>query len=381
MNENVSLGRIAGIRVGLNWSLFVVIALIAWSLATGQFPSQAPHLAAGAYWAAGVVAAILFLASLLAHELAHSLVAQRRGVRVEGITLWLFGGVSRLSGEANSAGAEALITVVGPLTSLVLGGLFLVIGAVLAAAQAPALVTATISWVGTINLILAIFNLIPAFPLDGGRVLRALLWAQTGDPIRATSIAARVGMAFAFVLIGLGIVDFLVSGNVVGGIWLVFLGWFLLGAARSEEASGLLRQALDHVTVGDVMTADPIAAPDYISVDELVNRFVFGHRHATFPTQDLSGNLTGLVTLASVKRVATERRAGTRVREIICPLDQVPTAAPQDSLISLLGRLGGCSEGRALVLRDGRLVGVVSPSDVSRVVQRSSSGRAQPVGV
>ena len=379
MTESLSLGRIFGIRVGLNWSLLVVIALIAWTLATGSFPSSAPGYGAGAYWIAGLVAAVVFLASLLAHELAHSIVAQRRGVRVDGITLWLFGGVSRLSGEANSARAETLITVVGPLTSLVLGGLFLLAGAGLAGAGASKLVVATVNWIGAINLTLGIFNLLPAFPLDGGRILRALIWARSGDRIRATSIAARVGMGFALLLIALGIISFLLSGNVIGGLWMVFLGWFLLGAARSEESSGLIRQALDHVSVGDVMTPNPTLVPDYITVDELVNRFLFADRHTTFPTQDFGGNLTGLVTLAGIKRLPLDRRAATRVREIACPLPQVPTAAPEDSLLSLIARMGGCAEGRALVLRDGKLAGIVSPSDVSRAVQRSSAGRAQPV--
>jgi Zn-dependent protease/CBS domain-containing protein len=381
MTESLTLGRIFGIRVGLNWSLVVVIALIAWTLATGSFPADAPGLGAGAYWAAGVVAAVVFLASLLAHELAHSIVAQRLGVRVDGITLWLFGGVSRLSGESNSARSEALITVVGPLTSLVLGAVFLVIGVGLSAAGAPRLVVATANWLGTINLTLAIFNLIPAFPLDGGRILRSLLWARSGDKIRATTIAARVGMGFAFLLIALGVLEFLVFGSVVGGLWMVFLGWFLLGAARSEEAAGLIRQGLDGVMVGDVMTPNPTQVPDYITVDDLVNRHLFADRHTTFPTQDFGGNLTGLVTLAGVKRVPADRRAATRIRDIFCPLPQVATAAPDDSLVSLLGRMGGCGEGRALVLRDGRLVGIVSPSDVSRAVQRSSAGRAQPSGV
>ena len=159
---------------------------------------------------------------------------------------------------------------------------------------------------------------------------------------------------------------------------MVFLGWFLLGAARSEESSGLIRQALDHVSVADVMTPNPILVPDYITVDELVKRFLFADRHTTFPIHDFGGNLTGLVTLAGIKRVPADRRATVRIRDIFCPLPQVATAAPDDSLVSLLGRLGGCSEGRALVLQDGKLVGIVSPSDVSRAVQRSSAGRAQP---
>ena len=381
MDDSLSLGRIAGIRVGLNWSVLLVVALIAWSLGSGFFPSEVSGRAAGWYWAAGVTAAVLFIASLLAHELAHSLVAQRMGVRVEGITLWLFGGVSRLTGEAHSARAEALITAVGPITSLVVGGLFFLVGFGLSAGRTPGLAAATVNWLGAINIILAIFNLIPAFPLDGGRILRAVVWARTGDRVGATRTAARVGIAFAFLMIAGGVIDFLVSGNIVGGVWLVFLGWFLLSAARAEESGLLLRQALGGVTVGNVMTADPIQAPDYISVAELLDRFVFAYRHTTFPTQDLEGRLTGLVTLSAVKNVAGQARATTRVRDIACPLKEVPTATPEDSLISLLGRLSGCSEGRALVLRDGKLVGVVSPSDVSRAVQRSSLRGTSPSAV
>ena len=162
---------------------------------------------------------------------------------------------------------------------------------------------------------------------------------------------------------------------------MVFLGWFLLSAARAEESGLLLRQALGGVTVADVMTADPIQAPDYITVAELLDRFVFAYRHTTFPIHDLEGRLTGLVTLPAVKKVAEQARASTRVRDIACPLEEVPTATPDDSLASLLGRLTGCSEGRALVLRDAKLVGVVSPTDVSRAVQRSSVRGTRPSAV
>src|SRR5713226_5288284 len=173
MNENVSLGRIAGIHVGFNWSLVVVAALIAWSLATSLLPSAAPGQAAGAYWAAGVISAFVFLASLLAHELAHSVVAMRRGVRVEGITLWLFGGVSRFSSDTNSPGTQALITFVGPLTSLALGVVFYI--ASIAVGGGTGLVPVTLSWLGYINITLGVFNLVPAFPLDGGRLLQSLI--------------------------------------------------------------------------------------------------------------------------------------------------------------------------------------------------------------
>ena len=224
MNESWSLGRIAGIHVGLNWSLLVVAALIAWSLATGLLPSAAPGQSSGAYWTAGVVSAVVFLASLLAHELAHSVVAVRRGVRVEGITLWLFGGVSRFSTESSSPGAQALITFVGPLTSLLLGVVFFVASAAAGGDAHPGLVAATLSWLGYINIALGVFNLVPAFPLDGGRLLQSLIWLRSGDRLRATRIAARIGMVFAYLLIAYGLASFLLAGNLIGGIWSVFLG-------------------------------------------------------------------------------------------------------------------------------------------------------------
>jgi Zn-dependent protease/CBS domain-containing protein len=376
MNENVSLGRIAGIHVGFNWSLLVVAALIAWSLATSLLPSASPGQPTGAYWAAGVISAFVFLASLLAHELAHSIVAMRRGVKVEGITLWLFGGVSRFSSETNSPGTQALFTFVGPLTSLVLGAIFYVISIAAGGGTHPGLAAATLSWLGYINISLGVFNLVPAFPLDGGRLLQSLIWLRTGDRLRATRIAARIGMGFAYLLIAYGLASFVFAGSVVGGVWSVFLGWFLLGAARSEEAGGLLREALNGISVRDVMSPNPEQAPDNITVEDALHGYVLASRHSTFPTHDASGRLSGLLTLAALKNVAPEARATTLVKDVACPLDSVSTASPGDPASNLLGVSDGCSEGRTLVVDGGHVVGIISPSDISMLVRRSLSGRS-----
>src|SRR5258706_4340979 len=375
MNENLSLGRIFGIHVGLNWSLLVVAALIAWSLATGILPPAAPGHSSETYWVAGVVSAFVFLASLLAHELAHSVVATRRGVRVEGITLWLFGGVSRFSSETNSPGAQALITFVGPLTSLVLGAAFYLVS--VAVGGGSGLVPVTLSWLGYINITLGVFNLVPAFPLDGGRLLQSLIWLRTGDRLRATRIAARIGMGFAYLLIAYGLATFVFSGSLVGGLWSVFLGGFLLSAARSEEAGGLIRQALAGLTVADVMTPNPVQAPDDITVEDALHGYVLASRHSTFPTHDAGGRLSGLLTLTALKNVAPDARATTLLKQIICPLDSVATAGPTDPVTNLLGASGGCSEGRTLVIDGGRLVGIISPTEINRLLQRSLSGRPQ----
>jgi Zn-dependent protease/CBS domain-containing protein len=375
VNENLSLGRIAGIHVGLNWSLLVVAALIAWSLATGILPPAAPGETSGAYWTAGVVSAFVFLASLLAHELAHSIVAMRRGVRVDGITLWLFGGVSRFSSDTNSPGSQALITFVGPLTSLVLGVLFFLASVAVGGGAHPGLVAATLSWLGYINILLGVFNLLPAFPLDGGRLLQSLIWLRTGDRLRATSIAARIGMIFAYLLIVYGLASFIFADNVIGGVWSVFLGWFLLSAARAEEAGGLMRQALSGISVAEVMTPNPVQAPDDISVEDALHAYVLASRHSTLPTHDATGRLSGLLTMAALKNVAPDARAKTLVNEVMCPLGRVSTAGPADPIANLLGLPGGCSEGRTLVIDNGQLVGIVSPSDINGLLKRSLSGR------
>jgi Zn-dependent protease/CBS domain-containing protein len=377
MNENLSLGRIAGIHVGLNWSLLVVGALIAWSLATSILPSAAPGQTSGAYWTAGAVSAFVFLASLLAHELAHSVVAMRRGVRVEGITLWLFGGVSRFSSDTGSPGSQALITLVGPLTSLILGGLFFLLSAAFGGGSRQALLPPTLAWLGYINIVLGLFNLIPAFPLDGGRLLQSLLWLGTGDRQRATSIAARIGMVFALLLIAYGLASFLVAGNLFSGIWSVFLGWFLLSAARSEETGGLIRQGLYGISVAQVMTPNPVQAPDDISVEDALHGYALASRHSTFPTHDAAGRLTGLLTLAALKNVAPGARSTTVTRDVMCPVDQVSTAGPGDPVTNLLGISDGCGQGRTLVFDGGRLVGIISPSDIQGLLQRSLSRRSQ----
>jgi Zn-dependent protease/CBS domain-containing protein len=342
-------------------------------------PAAAPGQTSGAYWTAGVVSAFVYLASLLAHELAHSVVAVRRGVRVEGITLWLFGGVSRFSSESSSPGAQALITFVGPLTSLLLGAVFVLASIAVGGGANPGLVAATLAWLGYINILLGVFNLLPAFPLDGGRILQSLIWLRTGDRLRATNIAARIGMGFAFLLIAYGLLTFFAAGGLFGGVWSVFLGWFLLSAARSEQTGALMRQALSGISVAEVMTPNPVQAPDDISVEEALHGYILTSRHSTFPTHDGSGQLSGLLTLAALKNVAPNARATTLIKEIICPLDRVSTVRPADPAANLLSVSDGCSEGRTLVVDNGRLVGIISPSDINRLLQRSMSGRSQPL--
>lgn len=367
MNDSIHLGRLAGIRVGANWSLLVVFALITWSLAAAQLPLEVPHQPAAAYWAVAVVAALLFFVSLLAHEMGHALLARAMGIEIEGITLWLFGGVARFRADAAGAGAELRIAAVGPGVSLGLAVVFLLLGSALGAAGAPALVVAGAGWLGVVNAVLGIFNLLPAFPLDGGRVLRAVLWMRSGRRRAATDAATRVGAVFAYLMIGLGIVFFFL-GDFVNGVWLAFLGWFLLMAARAEAEGAITRDALAGVRVADVMTPDPLTVPGWMSVDELVQRHLLAQRHSSYPIVDLDGRPQGLVTLDVLRRVPPERRAATRLADVAHPLSTVVAARPDEPFSELVGRMGSGPGGRALVFDGGRLVGIVSPTDVARVL-------------
>lgn len=367
MEQSIRLGRIAGIEIGLNWSLLLVFWLVAWSLAAARFPSQFTGYPTAVYWVAGVATAVVFFASLLAHELSHAVVARRAGVRVEGITLWLFGGVARFRGEAMTPREELRIAVVGPLMSLVLAGAFALVAFLLDAAGVPDLIVGTAAWLGFINAILAIFNLVPAFPLDGGRVLRAVLWGRNKTRLAATRTAALAGRVFGYLLIGFGLFQFAFAA-VLGGVWFVFLGWFLLGAAQAEESQTMLRSALKDVSVEDIMSADPIAVPVSTSVDSFINDYVMRHHFSTFPVKDEAGAIVGLVTIGRVKQVAHEERSRVSIDRVACSLEDVGVAAPDEPAVAVLERMQSCPDGRALVLEDNSLRGIVSPRDVQRAL-------------
>ncbi len=373
MEESFRIGTVAGIRVGANWSLLVVFWLISLGLADGRFPDEAPGYEPNVYWAAALTTAALFYAGLLAHELSHAVVARRAGVCVEGITLWLFGGMTKVRADTQSPTVELRVAVAGPLVSLAAAAGMAAVALLADASRAPALVVTMASWLAHINLILAAFNLIPAAPLDGGRVLRSLLWRRHGDQLRATVTAARAGRAFGYLLVAAGLVAF-AAGAGIGGLWSLFLGWFLIMAARAEEADATLRGALAGVTVGDVMTADPVVAPGWLTLDAFLDEYVLRHRFSAFPIESFDGRLDGLVTLARLKQVPADERSVVRARHVACPMEEVPTASPDEPLVALLRRMGGRSEGRALVMDGDRLVGILTPTDVARAIEVATLG-------
>ncbi|MGD1282242.1 site-2 protease family protein [Mycobacterium seoulense] len=368
MRDAIPLGRIAGFPVNVHWSVLVILWLFTWSLAS-TLPGTVRGYSPVAYWAAGACGALVLLASLVAHELAHAVVARRAGVAVGSVTLWLFGGVTTLGGEAKTPRAAFRIAIAGPATSLALAALFGGLVAALQTLGAAPIVVGVASWLAGINLLLGLFNLLPGAPLDGGRVLRAFLWRRHGDSVRASIGAAHAGRVVAFILIGLGLAEFLVGG-LVGGVWLAFIGWFIFAASREEETRISTQQMFAGVRVADAMTARPHTAPGWITVDDFVQRYVLGDRHSAYPVVDQSGSVSGLITLRQLRDVAPGRRATTTVGEIAQPLHEVPSGAPQEPLTALLERMAPAGpRSRALVFEGGQVVGIVTPTDVARLIE------------
>jgi Zn-dependent protease/predicted transcriptional regulator len=313
---------------------------------------------------------------LLAHELAHALVARRAGLPVEGITLWALGGVSKLGGDSPDAPTELRIAVVGPLTSLALGLLFFAITVSGAALGVPDLLVATLGWLATINVVLGLFNLIPAFPLDGGRVLRAILWKSHGDRLRATRTASTAGRVFGYALVGLGVVAFM-SGLVVNGLWLALLGWFVINIARAERLQIEQHELLRGVTVADVMTREPFSVPPDIDVQRLLEQYVLTERYSSYPVVGPNGRFLGLTTLDAIRRVPPDRRSQTPVLAAAFAADDVVQVSADALLEQVLPRLASTRAGRIVVVQDGRLIGLVSHTDVVSYLERSSLARAR----
>jgi Zn-dependent protease/CBS domain-containing protein len=370
---------VGGVPVGVHWSLAVIFGLITWELADVVLPGINGSAGRPAYWVAAVVAAVLFLASLLAHEASHAVVARLNRVGVRSITLWLFGGVAQLEGEAPSPGADFAIAAVGPGTSISLAGVFGAAQILFERAGVHGLAVDVVSWLWQINLLLAAFNLIPAAPLDGGRILRAGLWKKSKDRARASVLAARAGLGFGVLLVVGGVVEFIAGSPI--GLWPALLGWFLFSAARSEENAARHRQAVEGLPVGAVMSPHPPVVPSSMTVAELLAgpiHWWYGAQVAAVTAP--SGWVEGVVTLERIRRVPESARATTPLGAIAEAGDVVPVARPDEPMPEVLERMYVAGGRPAVVLDpDGRVVGTVSLDDVARAdVQHRSPAPAWP---
>jgi Zn-dependent protease/CBS domain-containing protein len=373
MNGNLTLGRLGGVQVRINWSWFVVFALIVWSLAAAVFPSQNPELSDGVHLAMGVIAALLFFASVLLHELGHAWQARREGVEIDGITLWLFGGVAQFKGAFPNPGAEFRIAIAGPVVTLVLSVGFVL----LALARLPSAADGVAAWLGYINLSLLVFNLIPALPLDGGRVLRAALWRARRDLGWATRIAADIGRGFGYLFIALGVAMFIVEGS-FSGAWLAFIGWFLLMAATAEARYVAAEQALAGIQVGDLMARHPVTVDPDLTVGRFMDEIARSRRFTTYPVVDRSGRPIGLLAFSSVAAVPRSEWDVRRVRESMTPLDQVPLLTEATRAVDALADLSSTpGANRGLVVDNGHLEGLLSITDIARPLEARRPPRPQ----
>lgn len=375
--RGLTVGRIFGFEISVDFSWLIIVALVVWSFSAVVFPSVLPDLTGRAHLIMGVVAGALFFASLLLHEIAHSLMARAKGVEVEGITLFLFGGVSRMRDEARTATDEFLIAGVGPLASIAIGAAFWILYALGGALGWSAPVLEVARYLALLNVALAVFNLLPGFPLDGGRLFRALLWWWRDDLEEATRIASAGGQALGILIALFGLLQ-LFAGNLIGGLWLGVIGWFLLNAARTSYRQHVLRAGLEGVTARDAMTADPEVVSPNISVGKLVEDHFFRQKHGSYPVVE-DGEPVGLVTMEETGQVERDRWDAVRVREVMIPYGEEIRVRPDEELFEVIRKLGESPARRVLVVdEDGRLRGILTARDVTAWLALRTGHRPPP---
>jgi Zn-dependent protease/CBS domain-containing protein len=365
--KSYTLFTLMGFRVRANVSWLFLALLVMWSLAAGFFPAVYPGLEPAVYWAMGLAGMIGLFFSLLFHEFSHSLVARRRGMEISGITLFLFGGVAEMTAEPPDPKSEFWIAIVGPASSVLLAGVFYAIAVVMQAQGLPSHIFGVASYLGFINIILAAFNMVPGYPLDGGRVLRAALWGWKGDIRWATRWASGVGQAFGLVLVGLGILAVL-TGNFVGGMWWFLIGLFVRAAASAAYQQLLVQQALQGEKVRRFMAKEPMTVSPDTSVHDFIENYLYKHDYDVFPiTRD--GRLVGCASLRQAKTVPRERWNDVRVGDICETCGDANTVDATADASDALAKMQQSNNGRLMVTERSRLVGVLTLKDLLRYLQ------------
>ncbi len=362
--RNIHLFTLYGFSVGIDLSWFFLAVLVAWSLASYLFPSYYGGYSAGVYWAMGVAGAIGLFLSIVFHEFWHSMVARRSGLPMKGITLFIFGGVAEMEDEPASAGAEFFMAIVGPISSLVLGGIFWLLYRGAAVAGWSASVWGVLQYLGWLNIILAVFNLIPAFPLDGGRVLRSILWAIKGNLRWATGVAAAFGSAFGILLIILGFFTFL-GGGFITGVWYFLIGLFVRSAARMSYRQVLIRGALGGESIARFMEPNPIVVPPSLSLRQLVDDYFYRYHYKMFPVA-ADGRLMGCITTTQIKDVPRQEWDQRHVQEVLTSCSVENTIPPDTDAMKALAIMNRTGNSRLLVVEGDHLMGVITLKDMLR---------------
>ncbi len=362
--KQIKLFNLFGFRVSIDLSWIIVALLVTWSLAEEMFPRYIEGLPSQTYWWMGALGAAGLFASIIVHELFHSLVARRFGLRMRGITLFLFGGVAEMESEPPSAKSEFFMSIAGPITSVVLGLIFFGIYLVGSAGGWPKPAIGILFYVGAINIILAGFNLVPAFPLDGGRVLRSALWYWKGSLRWATRVASQIGSIFGIVLIVLGVIYF-IRGAFLGGIWWALIGLFIRKASQMSYQRVLIRRALEGETVRRFMKREPVTVPPDISIKDLVEEYVYKHHFKMYPvTKD--GGLVACITTKEIKAVPRDKWAERKVADVARPCSPENSIGPETDATTALSLMGKTGQSRLMVIEGGRLVGLIALKDLLR---------------
>lgn len=362
MESSVKIGRVAGIEIGLHYSWLIIAGLTAWSLSTLYFPFRHPHVPPSTSWLLGSVSALLLFAAVLIHELSHALVAQARGLRVRSITLFIFGGVANMGGEPQRPQSELLIAIAGPAASLALAAISFAVA--LFFGDNSWRVEVIAEYMGMVNFTLAMFNMLPGFPLDGGRVLRSLLWQITGDVRWATKVAAMVGTLVAYLFIAFGVWQ-AVTGNLLNGIWAAAIGWFLSNAAAASMPPGARRHGPVGVRVADVMQSDPLYVAEDATLDNLIEQHLLHHNLTGLPVVR-DNCLVGMVTLRDITKAPRTQWSTTAVGTVMTPQEQMQAIGPWDDLSLAIRLLATDELDRVPVIEKGLLVGVLSRGDIVR---------------
>ena len=356
-----------GIPVRIHYTLWLVFILIAWSLAYGYMPRQYPGLDVVTYWAIGIASVIVLFASVLIHELSHSYIAKKNGLPIARITLFFFGGVSEMTGEPQDAGLEVRMAAAGPLMSLLIAGVLGALWYISELANVPIPVIATLGYGALINAALAVFNLVPAFPLDGGRVFRGSLWKRSGNLIGATSTATRVSEALSLLFMLGGFVA-IIFGDFVDGIWIVVLGWFIKSGAETSLRQTLVGEALSGVTVGNIMTRNVLTVPPDITVQQLVSDYFLVHPHGGYPVVR-EGKILGLITLQCARSIPTELRTTKTVGDAMVPGERVIMVKPSITALDAMQLMARKRVGRLLIAENGQLLGIMTRGDLMKAIQ------------
>ncbi len=365
--KGLRLFRILGIQISLNYTWFIVFGLIAWSLASGYFPYHYPGLSRSAHWAMGFLGAVFLFLSVLAHEVTHSYIAKREGIEVKEITLFIFGGVSQMTKEPEDPMKEFKVAIGGPISSLILAFIFWITSKIISYTPDFILYTGLLSYLAFINLSLAVFNLIPGFPLDGGRVLRALYWKKTGSVRKATQIAAGTGKWVGVGIILLGLL-LILTGNLIGGFWFVIIGIFLRSAAEGGIQQVVMKTALEGVKVRELMSQSVITVQPSLRIDRLVEDFYLTHKHITYPVVERE-RIVGIVTLKQVKDVPRDQWREKTVSEVMKPIQEGMMLDPDGEAVDALQKMIRSGEGRLPVVKDGKAIGMITRKDILNLLE------------